>query len=817
VEPQEKAGPALPSIVPRVALRLGLVIAIQVVVVVLLALAAPRTLSSLGNYLVGTPSRALAVVIEQAGQDLAEQAQVVARLADPEAVPPPAGAEIIAFTGTDTVAAAEWPDDWPVALAPTLTEWLAQRSPTAGPAWCTAYDAGRLYVAGAAPRPNDEGWVVVLADYTEPIGAAASRVAGARDLSIVPADEAAPVGTTVSLGQITSGRAPASVSVPGMVGPAGRLDFTVPTRGIGTPLRAGALILLSSVLLLAGAQTLAFVSTYAQLMQPYRDLLRALDAYATSGRWHSPSGRFREQLMAVTAISRAVEAREQAEEQARRRLDELRAFVDALPAPAAVKDADMRYRLVNSALARLVGRAPEELIGKTNLDLLDPAFARVCAGHDCQVLQSGQTLQFEEVMEVEGKRRTFRTVKAPLTDPEGRVTGLVSVALDITGEREMQARLVEAQKASMVARLAGGVAHIFNNVLTAIIGSSELALMDLPDDHPARQDIMEIKAAANRGARVSRQLLVLGRGQRGQESSALVHEVIEDLLPMLREMAGTQIELVTAVSPELPPVMVDPGELKQVVLNLVLNATEAMPDGGRVRVESQVVEPPAEVVRMEPALAERPTVRLRVSDTGVGVSPEAREHLFEPFFTTKGASAGRGLGLAVVQSIVRSHQGVVLFQPQEGGGTSFDVYLPGKLQPERAEGPGAKANGGDGKGQGVILLAEDEPSVRQLTERMLSSQGYTLWTAARGDEALEIVEAKGQPPDLLLTDVVMPGMTGVELALALKDRYPSVRVLLMSGYMGGSDDDLQGFPLLWKPFTLDGLTQTVRQVLDEQS
>jgi two-component system cell cycle sensor histidine kinase/response regulator CckA len=242
-----------------------------------------------------------------------------------------------------------------------------------------------------------------------------------------------------------------------------------------------------------------------------------------------------------------------------------------------------------------------------------------------------------------------------------------------------------------------------------------------------------------------------------------------------------------------------------------------MPDGGRVRVESQVVEPPAEVVRMEPALAERPTVRLRVSDTGVGVSPEAREHLFEPFFTTKGASAGRGLGLAVVQSIVRSHQGVVLFQPQEGGGTSFDVYLPGKLQPERAEGPGAKANGGDGKGQGVILLAEDEPSVRQLTERMLSSQGYTLWTAARGDEALEIVEAKGQPPDLLLTDVVMPGMTGVELALALKDRYPSVRVLLMSGYMGGSDDDLQGFPLLWKPFTLDGLTQTVRQVLDEQS
>ncbi|NPV07700.1 MAG: PAS domain-containing protein [Anaerolineae bacterium] len=815
-----RANAALPSIVPRVILRLGLVIAIQIVVVGLLALAAPRTLASLGHYVVGTPSRALTAAVEHRGRDRAEMARLLATaLVDEEGLRAASAASPVALLAlrqgdaTPTVWA-DWPSGWPEVVPSAVRQWLADRSGDSEPLWCTVYHSGRLFIVGAASWGAEGDWLVVVADETEDLGEVAARVAGARAFSVVAAAGWEPEGT-VSLAEITSGLVHVVLPVPGSVGDPGLLSFDLPTGGIGAPLRAGAIILLASVLLVAGAQTLAFTSTYVQLMQPFREVLRALDAYATTGRWEPPRGEFQEQQMAVMAISRAVEARERAEKEARARLEELRAFVDALPAPAGVKDADLRYRLVNAALTRLIGCRPEELIGKTDDEILPEDLARVCTDHDRQTIESGQTLQFEEFAELEGQRHVFRIVKAPLRDSEGTVSGLVSVGVDITREREIQARLAEAQKAQMMGRLAGGVAHIFNNILTAIIGSSELALLELGAGHPARPDIEEVKAAANRGARVSRQLLFLGRGHPGGEGPTRVHEVLDDLLPVLKEMAGTQVELETAVAPELPPALVGAGELKQVLLNLVLNATEAMPDGGRLLIEGCVCQPPAEAVRIEPALSQGAVVVLRVADTGTGIGPGVREHVFEPFFTTKGAAGGRGLGLAVVQSIVRSYRGAVLFRSEEGRGTCFEVYLRSQAEPEVRTDRGAATGTGVPQGHEVILLAEDEPSVRQLTEKMLASQGYTLWTATRGDEALELVESRGQPPDLLLTDVVMPGMSGVELALALRDRYPGMRVLLMSGYASGHDgEDLQGFPLLWKPFTLDSLTQRVRSLLD---
>jgi len=389
--------------------------------------------------------------------------------------------------------------------------------------------------------------------------------------------------------------------------------------------------------------------------------------------------------------------------------------------------------------------------------------------------------------------------------------------VDVTREREMQSRLAEAQKAQLMGRLAGGVAHIFNNVLTAVIGSSELALLSLPEDHPAREDMAQVKEAAERGARVSRQLIYLGRRERASDGPADVAAVALDLLPVLREIAPANVTLETDLAPDLPQALIDAGDLRQVILHLGINAVEAMAGGGKACLEACAVVAPAEALMVEPALADRPTVRVRVSDSGPGLTSEAQEHLFEPFFTTKGSAGGRGLGLSVVRSIVRNCHGVVLAHSEAGSGAVFDVYLPAAPREEKPTQQRQDAEGSAASGREVILLAEDEPSVLQLTERMLASQGYILWTAARGDEALQLVEERGKPPDLLLSDVVMPGMSGVELALALRARYPKVRVLLMSGYAGESNDgDLKGFPLLWKPFSLETLTQSVRSLLDQE-
>jgi len=804
---------------PRVVMRLGLVVAIQLAVAVLLVLAAPRVLSALSGSLLETPGRVLAAHIESRGAARAELAGALAATLpeDAESTDSRGAPAAVLTTGkSEDAPLAGWPAEWPAALEGLVREWLASGAADGAPAWCMLNQGEGLWAIGAAPRETEGGWVVVCEDDGPGLSQWATDRAGVLSFALRPAEDVPPPEPPTLAG-VLSGALEGSAVVPGLVGDAVVATFTVDTDSASLLLRAFGAILGASVLLIAGVQALSFSATYFQAMQPVKDIVESLEAYVSTGEWSPPTMRFREPQTAVDAVTRALEAQRQAEAEALELAGQLRAFLDALPAAAAIKDAGLRLSMVNSELARLAGRDPEELIGKTDLEIYPEDLARQYAHHDRQVMESGESLQFEEELETpEGERRTYRTFRAPVLDGRGQASGLVSLAVDITGEREMQARLMEAQKAQLMGRLAGGVAHIFNNVLTAVIGSTELALLSLNDGHAAREDLVEVKEAAERGARVSRQLLYLGWRQRSGDGPASIAAVAADLVPVLREVAGPGIEIVTEVDAGVPDVLVDAGELRQVILHLALNAIEAMAEGGTVRIECCAVVPPHAALMVEPSLKDRPVVLVRVQDSGQGIDSEARDHLFEPFFTTKGAAGGRGLGLPVAQSIVRSHQGAILFHSQPDSGAVFEVYLP-----SRAVGQGDKdalpaASNCDATGREVILLAEDEPSVRELTERMLASQGYTLWSAGRGDEALDLVESRGAPPDLLLSDVLMPGMNGVELALALRERYPDMPVLLMSGYVGESDDDdLKGFPLLWKPFTLDSLTKRVRGLLDD--
>ena len=280
-------------------------------------------------------------------------------------------------------------------------------------------------------------------------------------------------------------------------------------------------------------------------------------------------------------------------------------------------------------------------------------------------------------------------------------------------------------------------------------------------------------------------------------------------------MATWVILLNVTLAPVLPPVRADSTQLRQVLLNLALNAREAMPTGGTLHIETLLCRAPREAFALEPTLKRGPVICLSVRDTGVGMNKEAREHVFEPFYTTKGAAQGRGLGLPVVYSIVRQHKGVILFDSEEGKGTAFMIYMPAVKTDAIAEARTAATPEESPTGSEIVLLVEDDAMVRSLAERMLSAQGYTIWTAASGEEALASLAEKGRAPDLLLSDVVMPGMSGIQLARTMQKQYPKLKILLMSGYAGeAADGTMEGFPILWKPFTLQVLAQRVRQTLE---
>jgi signal transduction histidine kinase/CheY-like chemotaxis protein len=385
---------------------------------------------------------------------------------------------------------------------------------------------------------------------------------------------------------------------------------------------------------------------------------------------------------------------------------------------------------------------------------------------------------------------------------------LTGVLVDVTERRRLEDDLRQAQRLDSIGRLAGGVAHDFNNLLTTILGVGELLAADLPAGSPAAGDVASILEAGRHAATLTRQLLAFARRQRLETRSLDLGEVVRSFTPMLRRLIGEDVAVELELDARAPAVLGDRAQLEQVIMNLGVNARDAMPEGGRLAIEVAPADPPPGARHGAGRWC-----RLRVADTGPGMTPEVMANAFEPFFTTKAPGQGTGLGLATVYGIVRQHGGEVRLSSEPGAGLTVEVLLPGVSgqAAEAADGPARRTLPG---GRETVLVVDDEPSVRRVLEVVLTRLGYRVLSAAGGEEALRTAEREGEV-DLLLTDLIMPGMRGTELARRFRERSPRAAVLFMSGYPGSEPLD-PGTRLLAKPLTPEALAAAVRAVLDGQ-
>jgi signal transduction histidine kinase/CheY-like chemotaxis protein len=383
-------------------------------------------------------------------------------------------------------------------------------------------------------------------------------------------------------------------------------------------------------------------------------------------------------------------------------------------------------------------------------------------------------------------------------------------------ERRLQEQLLQAQKLESVGRLAGGVAHDFNNLLMGILGYAEFLEEGIRAGAPELEDLAEIRRAGERARDLTRQLLAVARKQVTEPGVLDLNEVLRESEKLLRRVLGEDVELVVTLAPDPWPVMADPTQLQQVILNLAVNARDAMPHGGRLVLETGNLEVDARHAAAHPGLRPGPHVRLAVSDSGQGMSPETRAHAFEPFYTTKPVGEGTGLGLATVYGIVTQAGGHVGVESEPGRGTRFDIYLPRTSEVRLPLTPPPHRS--SRRGNETVLVVEDEPSVRELTVRTLRAGGYRVLAASNGREALDVVARSPQGFHLLLTDVVMPDMGGRQLADTLLSGRPDLAVLFVSGH---AEDVIAhhgvldpGVHFLAKPFTPAALQEKVRSLLD---
>jgi two-component system, cell cycle sensor histidine kinase and response regulator CckA len=497
----------------------------------------------------------------------------------------------------------------------------------------------------------------------------------------------------------------------------------------------------------------------------------------------------------------------------------LRTLIDALPDHIYVKDRDGRMLLINEAQARDFGlTSPDEAIGRTDFELGPADLAAQYRATELTVMQLGQPSALEEpYVTPAGEERLMSTVKAPLFDAHGDIIGLVGLSRDITEQKRLEAQLLQAQKMETVGRLAGGVAHDFNNLLTAIGGYASLVKRSLPPDSAAHSDIDVVIQASDRAAGLTRQLLAFSRRQIIEQRVIDLNQLIVDIDKMLRRLIGEDVDLVTVQGQDLGAVKADPGQIEQVLVNLAVNARDAMPTGGELTIETANVTLDANYARTHAEALAGEYVMVAVSDTGAGMTDEVKAQVFEPFFTTKEIGKGTGLGLATVYGIVKQHGGHISVYSEPGQGTTFKVYLP------RVQGVVTETNLPTDEatplpqGTETVLVVEDEPVVREFAVQSLTGLGYVVLEASSGGEALQVARNHAGNIDLLLTDVVMPKMSGKELAIQLKETRPPLAVLYTSGY---TDNAIvhhgvldEGVAFLQKPFTTIALARKVREVL----
>lgn len=399
----------------------------------------------------------------------------------------------------------------------------------------------------------------------------------------------------------------------------------------------------------------------------------------------------------------------------------------------------------------------------------------------------------------------------------GETVGLRGVTMDISDRKLLEEQLMQAQKLESVGRLAGGIAHDFNNMLTAINGYSELTLRKLTQDHPLRKNIEEIKKAGERSALLTNQLLAFSRRQLLRPEVININSVIAETTKMLQRVIGEDIELIANLLPAVGHVKADPGQLSQIIMNLAVNARDAMPSGGKLTIETGNVFVDSVYAQRHPGMLPGAYIKLSVSDTGTGIRESDRPHIFEPFFTTKEIGKGTGLGLATVYGIVKQSGGSIVVSSELGSGSAFEIYLPRVIKHSLAI-TKAKSVSHFSDGSETILLVEDEEIVRSLLRHLLEACGYRVIEAVDGPTAMSICNNLTEPLDLLITDVVMPQMGGRELAEKLQQVIPELPVLFTSGYTDDVvvRDGVQGADInfIQKPFTLESVSRKVREILD---
>jgi two-component system cell cycle sensor histidine kinase/response regulator CckA len=484
-------------------------------------------------------------------------------------------------------------------------------------------------------------------------------------------------------------------------------------------------------------------------------------------------------------------------------------------------DCTGRFQAANPACSALCGYENEEMLGQAFDPLLVPEQVETVYAQLNRALH-GSATTFDLTL----RHKSGRHVEVSLTYIPvivgGEITGVFGIARDLTDQRELEAQLRQAQKMEAVGQLAAGVAHDFNNVLTVIQGCSEFLVASLPEGDERREDVDMIREAAARAAMLTRQLLAFSRKQVLQPTVVDLNSCIEELQAMLARTLGEDVVLVTEMASDLGFISADAGQLEQVMVNMAVNARDAMPDGGRLSLTTSNCMVDDAHVRLHPGATPGPHVRLSITDTGCGMDEATISRIFEPFFTTKGPGRGTGLGLATAYGIIRQSSGHITVTSTPGIGTTFDIYLPNiRAQVATSERDHQYALGhapasASRHGTDTILLVEDDTTVRCLASQMLTRDGFGVVEAANGAEALATVRAWDGKIDLVLTDAMMPVMNGGELADALSREFPDIKVLFMSLFTGddivrrGADSRRAFIP---KPFTASDLTQKVRDVL----
>lgn len=536
----------------------------------------------------------------------------------------------------------------------------------------------------------------------------------------------------------------------------------------------------------------------------------------------SPIKDYQDRVARVSVIARDVTERKKVEEvQA-----QLAAILQQTPDAVIGCDMDGSIFSWNRGAESMFGHSFEEIVGKK-----DAFLAPLDRAHESQELMeivlSGENISnFETVRTKKGGDLIDVSITmSPVKDSRGRIIGYSAIHRDITERKKAESslkrheeQLRQIEKMNAIGRLAGGVAHDFNNLLSVIGGNAEFLLSSLEEKDPKREELSEIQKAVKRGADLTKQLLVFGQKQVSQPQPVNLNELSAEMNKMLKRLLDANVDLAIIQDGNLRPVLADPGQVQQIILNLVLNARDAMPKGGNLIVETKQVQSVELEKEAKTSLPPGEYARLSVTDTGTGMTPEIQKHIFEPFFTTK-AGKGTGLGLATVYSLVHKWSGHIFVHSSQGMGTTFTVYFP-SLSEAPAQAPKPRQMDLIPQGSETVLVSEDEAPVRRVLVRTLEKYGYRVLEAENGLQALQKAWGYAEPIQLLLTDTVMPKMNGKELADELKKTRPNIKVVFISGYpkeilsqQGVLDT---GIHLIQKPFDLEDLARQVRKVLDEK-